>query len=108
MADCCVSKGTLFVPEQFTLKQGFRQCRAIQGNEWTVPSPAVVMQGLGHQFFAGATFSANKDSGTAIGHLFDLAIDFLHRTAFSNEVMKGVTLRDLCAQLLDLAFEVLR
>ena len=94
-AGCCIGKGALFVPEELAFDQSFRQCGTVQRNERTIPPSAVVMESLGDQFLTGTTFSRNEDGDTAVGDLFNFAVDFLHRAAFPDEVMKGAPLGNL-------------
>ncbi len=102
-----VGERPLLVAEQLAFDQGFGKGGAIQGNEGTVPPGAVVVERLGHQFLAGSAFAGDQHRGAAVGHLFDLSVDLLHRPALSDEVMKGVALGDLGAELFDFAFEFL-
>src|SRR5690554_3230575 len=53
-------EGTFFVAEQFRFNQVFGDGRHVQGDERVVGPGAVVVQGLGHQFLAGAAFAVNQ------------------------------------------------
>jgi hypothetical protein len=92
------------VAEQFAFDQSFRQSRAIERHERAFAPRAVVMNGLGDEFFSGPALAGYQDGGATVGHLLDLRIDFLHRRAFADQIVKGIPLDDLRAQLTNLLF----
>ena len=55
------------------------------------------MEGLGDEFLAGAALTRDQDRCTAVGDLFDFAVDFLHWAAFADEVVEGISLSHLRA-----------
>ncbi len=96
------------MPEQFALDQGFGKGRAVQRDERPLPPSAVVVERLGYQFLSGPAFAGDENGRAAVGDLFDLAVDLLHRAALSDEVVKSVALRHLGPKLFHFAFEFLR
>ena len=52
-----VGEGARLVAEEFVLHQARGQGGAVQGDEWTLPAPAEVVQGAHHQLLAGAALS---------------------------------------------------
>jgi len=65
-----VGEGALLMAEQFGLHQGFGNGGTVDGYKGPLAAGAVVVDGLGDQVFAGATFSLNQNcSGFAGGNL---------------------------------------
>ena len=65
-------KGAGLVAEQFALQQGRAECCAVQRQEIPVSARAALMNGLGHQVFAGAAFTQQQNGGAGgryRGHL---------------------------------------
>jgi hypothetical protein len=61
---------------------------------------AVVMNGVGHQFFSGAAFPANQDGGVAAGHLADHLEHFSHLVAVADNVVDAVLVFQFVPQAL--------
>ena len=53
-------EGTFAVTEQFAFDQLARDGTAVDGHKGAACARALGMQGLGHQFFAGATFASDQ------------------------------------------------
>src|SRR4030042_805970 len=47
-------KSAFLMAKQFAFNEGFRQGRAIDLDKWFMVPAAVIVEGMGHQFFAGA------------------------------------------------------
>ena len=103
-----IGKRALFVAEQLAFDQRLGEGGAVQRYKRAVPPSAVVMQGLGDQFLAGAALTGDQHRCPAVGDLFDLAVNLLHWPTFADEVVKRISLSHLCTQLFDFAFELLR
>src|SRR6516225_2604228 len=71
------------VAEELGFEQCFSQGTAVQGEEALVGPGTVVVDGLGHQLFARATFAVDQHRGAGVCHHGDRLIDFHHRTAAS-------------------------
>ena len=95
-----VGEGTLDVPEQLALEQGFRNRRAVQGDERPLGAAAVGMDYPGHDFFSGSGFAQQTNRRIGVGHLCDLLEQPLHLRAPRNDVFHSI-------QFLDEQFEPL-
>ncbi len=71
----------------------------LMGTKGLVPALAVVMDGPGHQFLAGAAFPGDQDVDPAAGDLLDQVVDLLHRLALADQAAEGVTPAQLLFQL---------
>ena len=74
-----------FVAEQFAFQQGFRDGRAIDGDERRVGAVAVLVNGAGDQFLAGAGFAANQHGDRLGGDAADFLVDGLHGAAVADD-----------------------
>ncbi len=82
--------------EQFAFDERLGQRGAVECDKWTLSAGAVVMQGLGDQLFSGPAFPSDEYRGSAIGNLFDFGVDLLHSMALTDQIVKCVSLDDLC------------
>jgi len=73
--------------EKLGFKQSVRNGRAVDHNERFIPEGAIVVNGLGHQFFAGAALSLNQNVGSGIGYQPDHLKDFPHLRRASDDVV---------------------
>ncbi len=62
-------KGAFHMAEELALQQGFIERGAIASDERPLPSPAQGMDGVRHQFLAGAAFAVDNHRGLALGGL---------------------------------------
>ena len=93
--------------EQLTLDERFRNGCAVQSDEGALPPAAIIVKRLGYQFLSRAALASDQDGRAAIGDLFDLDVDILHRRALADQVVKSVASYDLCTELFDLLLEFL-
>src|SRR5581483_12351863 len=68
----------LDVAEQFALEQRVRDRAAVDGDEWTCGSVAVIVDGPGDEFLAGATLALDQHGRPAPRHLADEFEHFHH------------------------------
>ena len=66
------------MPEQFALQQVLRDRPAVDRNERAPAALAVVVDGPGDQFLAGAAFAGDQHVDLAGGDLLDQVVDLLH------------------------------
>src|SRR5690554_2566328 len=78
-------EGAFFVAEQFRFNQVFGNGGHVQGDERVVGPGAVVVQGLGHQFFTGATLAVDQYGNVGVGEPADGAKDLLHGGRFADD-----------------------
>src|SRR5262249_45206578 len=57
----CAGEGATLVPKKLAAKQGFGECRAIDGIESAVGSRAVPMDGVRHQLLTGTAFAGDQN-----------------------------------------------
>src|SRR5256885_11455017 len=91
-SDVCSSdltgEGPPHMAEQLALKQGFRQRAAVDGDEGSVPTGAVVMDRPGDQFLARPALPTDQDGAGGLRHLADQGKDLLHALAGADEVFE--------------------
>ena len=75
-----------FVAEEFALQQGPGNRRAVQGDEWPLPSRTLVVNGAGDDFFARAGFALNQCHAVAIADHTNQVQDLLKREAASHNL----------------------
>ena len=80
-------EGALLVTEQLALEEIFRNGRAIDGEERPVVPRAVLMDGVGHEFFAGAAFAGDHDRGVAVRDAPDHLEHFLHGRRLADDAV---------------------
>ena len=78
-------EGAAFVAEQFAFQQRFGNGGAIDGDERRVGAVAVLVNGAGDQFLAGAGFAADEHVHRFGGDPANLLVNFLHRGALADE-----------------------
>ncbi len=71
-------ESAFLVAEQFRLHQVSRNRRHVQGDKRFLGARAVPMQGLGHQFLAGAGLAVDQHRDVGVGQAADGAKHFLH------------------------------
>ena len=81
-------KGAFHMTEQLTLQQGFIESGAIAGDEWPFGSRAQGMDGVGHQFLAGAAFAIDDHRGFALRGLAGEVKDLLHAGRLPHHTVK--------------------
>ena len=78
-------EGPALVPEELRLDQRLGERGAIQGDERAVPATALEVNGIGHQFLAGAAPAADQDVHVVGSDLADQAAELLHTPAAPDE-----------------------
>ena len=78
-------EGAAFVAEQFAFQQGFRNGRAVDGDERLRGALAVLVNRARDQFLAGAGFAANQHGDGGGGHAPDFLVDGLHGAAVADD-----------------------
>ena len=91
-------EGSLDMAEQFAFQQGFRNGGAIDGDERLVPARAVVVNGAGDHFLAGAAFAGDQHIGAAFADLGDAFDDFAECRAGADQIVEAVTADQFFAQ----------
>jgi hypothetical protein len=71
-------EGALLVAEQFALQQRGRQGRAMHGHIRPARARAQPMNGVGHQFLAGAALPLHQHRGAGGRHLAHRLVDLVH------------------------------
>ena len=102
-----VREGARLVAEQLRLDEGLREGATVHLHEGLVRPRRVVVEGVGHQFLAGAGLAADEHRGAAgrrLGHGF---VDPLHGVAVADEVMQLVALPEFQPKLLVLLHQPL-
>ena len=61
-----------------------------------------------HQFFARPALTRDQYRSAAVRHLFDLGVDLLHGGAFPDEVMEGIPVHYLGAEVAHFSFQIVR
>jgi len=61
----------------------------------------------GDQFLPRAALARDQDGRAAVGDLFDLGVDVLHRRALADQIVKGIAADDLRTELFHLSLEFL-
>jgi len=98
-------EGAADVAEEFGLNEGFAEGGAVDGDEGVVFAVAVVVDGAGDEFFAGAGFAADEDAGVGGGGEFDEAEHLLHGGASADDVVEFVAFAGLAAEVVELFLE---
>ena len=78
-------KGPLLVAEQFALQQGFGDGHAVDDQKGFGRPQAVLVDGPGHQFLAGAGFPPDEHGGVGGRHPADGLVDLLHGLAAADD-----------------------
>jgi hypothetical protein len=78
-------KGTAFMAEEFAFEEGFGDGGAVDGDEGGVGAVAVLVDGAGDEFLAGAGFAADEDVDGSGGDAADFLVDGLHGGALADE-----------------------
>jgi len=89
----CAGKGPFFIAEQFAFQQGFGNRHTVYHQERFFYAKAVLINGAGRQFLAGAGFAPDEDSRVRGGHPTDGLIHFLHGAAASDDGLPGAVFR---------------
>ena len=95
-------KGALDVAEELAFQQGFVERGAIAGDEGPLPPPAQGVDGVGHQFLAGAALAEDDHRGLALGGLLGEVKDLLHAGGFAHHTVKVAGSIHELGELLDL------
>ena len=81
--------------EQLAFQQRLLQGGAVDGHQGPLAARAVVVQGAGDQFLAGAAGAADQHGGVGRRHLLDELHDLLHRPAGADQAIAGRFVGDL-------------
>ena len=92
-------EGTLHVPEQGGFQQITRQGAAVYGDESMVHPRRIGVDGLGHQFFAGAGFAGHQNGRAAGGHLSDKVKHPQHTLTLAHDIGEAVALLERALEL---------
>ncbi|MCG3148042.1 MAG: hypothetical protein PCFJNLEI_01484 [Verrucomicrobiae bacterium] len=82
-------KGALFVTKEFAFKEGFGDGGAVDDDEGLVGPVAVLVDGAGNEFLAGAGFAADEDGDRLVGDAADFFVDALHGPAVADDGLAG-------------------
>ena len=86
--------------EQLGLQQLWRQRAAVHADQRLVFARAVVVDGLGNEFFAAAGLAEDQTGGSRRRDLCDRAKHIEHRRARPDDVVEGVSLAEVVGELL--------
>ena len=89
------SERAFFVAEQLGFDQVTGNGRHVDGDERAVLALAIVVQGLGNQFLAGAAFAQNQYVYVGRRHATDRLVNFLHLRRPADDDLRR------CLQLFD-------
>ena len=78
-------EGAFFVAEQFAFEQVFGDGGAVDGEERGLGAMAVMIDGAGDEFLAGAAFAGDERGGVRLRDLADELEDLLHRLAAADD-----------------------
>ena len=87
------SERSLDVAEERALQQVNRQGAGIDRYKGAIGARAGGMNGLGHQFLAGATLTGDQHGGTTGGDLRDQVHHLMHLLALADDVGQGIALQ---------------
>src|SRR5262245_47254187 len=103
-----IRERAFLMAEQLTLDERLRKGRAVKRDEGTLaPAAIVVVKRFSDKFFSRAALAGNQNGRAAVGHLFDLGVDVLHRRALANQIVKCIAPNDLRTELLHLTLKFL-
>ncbi|VBB43702.1 hypothetical protein TRIP_B310026 [uncultured Desulfatiglans sp.] len=100
-------EGPFDMPEEFAFKERLRERAAVDGNEGHVFPGAVVVDGAGDEFLAGAAFALDEDGGLARRGRLDGREDLLHGVALADDLVEAVGLAEAPGGLLRLVASLL-
>ena len=87
-------EGAAFVAEQFAFQQGFGDGGAVDGDEGRFGAVAVLVDGAGDEFLAGAGLAADEHVDGLGGDAANFLVDGLHGAAVADEgVARGPAAR---------------
>ena len=78
-------EGTALVTEEFAFQEISGNGSAVDGDERLGGATAVLIDGAGDEFLAGAGLAENKDGDGGVGDATDAFVNFLHRFAIADE-----------------------
>src|SRR4030042_6365526 len=81
-------EGSLLMAEEFTLDNPFTQRGAAYLDEGHGGSRAIVMNGIGNQFFSRSALTDDEDRTIIGGDMADEFKDFYHLLASSDDILK--------------------
>ena len=81
--------------EQFAFKQRFRECCAIDLDQWVTLSRAVLVNGIGEKFFTGPALTQNQHSSIRWRYQGYSIKQGFHHTAAPDNIRKVEALVDL-------------
>ena len=86
-------KGPFFIAEQLGLQQGLGNGDAVNDQKGFGRPEAVLIDGPGHQFLAGARIAPDQHRGVGGRHPADGLIDLLHGFALADDGIRGRGIR---------------
>src|SRR5659263_673155 len=92
MAPFGIGKRPLFIAEEFTLQEGFRDSSTVDGHKGFIPSFAGKMDCLCDKFLARTTLSGDVNGGVGSGDTGYQLYDPLHLFTSCNNILKIVSL----------------
>ncbi len=92
-------KAPLHVAEKLALDNALGEARAIDDHEVLLLSPAVAVDGAGHQLFACAAFPVDEHGGIGGRDALHQPGDLFHRRAFADHVVELELAAQLFAQV---------
>ncbi len=93
------------VAEEFAFNEIFGQRGAVGLDKGLVGAVAVVVDGVGDEFLAGAGFAADEHAGLAFGDLGDLVVHNLHLVGVADDVGGAEAVFQLGAEALIFGFQ---
>ncbi len=93
-AAVCSGEGALLVTEQFTFQQVLRDGSAVEGQEGCLGPGAVLVDGTGDQFLAGAALAGNQHGDVLGGDAADGLVHVAHGWAASDDSALNVGVRE--------------
>ena len=89
-------EGASLVSEQFAFEKRFGNGGTVDGQQRPIAAVAMVVDGSGDEFLAGARLAQNQDAHVRRGHASDGLVDFLHlRRAADDRLGGGCDLRNV-------------
>ena len=92
-------KAPALVAEELALQEGLGQRPAVDRHEAAAGARARVVDGAGDQLLAGAALAVDEDRRAGPRHAVDEREDGLHARALADDVVEGVLLLELAAQI---------
>src|SRR5258708_23997912 len=91
-------ESSLHVTEKLGLQKGFRERTAVDGDKWSLRSPAVFMNSAGNEFPTGAALTCNKNAAGLRSDRLDHVENGAHLRTLADNIVQTSEPPDFTAQ----------